>query len=129
MTPIATDHEDRQSSALTPQPEHSPPKIVLGTACIGSEKAAQARFYDTASASKLLQTFRSYGYSQIDTARAYPVGASGTSEEILGQVDGLNEWATTDSKVESWRPGAHGRETIAKSVETSLGILKREKVC
>src|SRR2546423_1261632 len=49
-------------------------KIVLGTASLGSELSPIAKINTPAAASAFISTFRARGYSDIDTARAYPVG-------------------------------------------------------
>lgn len=101
--------------------------IVLGTAGFGSAKDPQAKFNDATSATPLLDLFRSHGHTELDTARAYPVGAGGTAEELLGRLE-VGSWATVNSKVKSWIPHAHRKEGIEKSVADSLEALKVEKV-
>ena len=103
------------------------PTVVFGTASFGSPVDPQAKFNNVESANALLEALRSHGYNHVDTARAYPVGASGTSEALLGAID-VGSWATVDSKVTSWIPGAHGEEGIKKSIARSLDALKMSKV-
>ena len=102
-------------------------RIVLGTAGFGSETDPQAKFNDYASATPLLDIFRAHDHHELDTARAYPVGASGTCEKLLGDLK-VGEWATIDSKVLSFFPQAHTTEIIAKSVNDSLAALQVSKV-
>lgn len=97
--------------------------LILGVASIGDAAAPQARFTSPEEAKVFLEAFRDRGYRQLDTARVYPAGASGTSEKILGQVPGLKDWAVIDSKVVSFVPGSHSKEKIASSVDDSLQAL------
>jgi aflatoxin B1 aldehyde reductase len=60
-----------------------------------------------------------HGHSTIDTARAY---GAGTSEEVLGKTD-VAKWATIDTKVASFVPGAHSAEKIKASIEASVSAL------
>ena len=102
-------------------------RVVLGTAGFGSPKDPQAKFNDGSNTTPLLDLFRSGGYNELDTARAYPVGASGTAEELLGDLK-VGEWAVVDSKVKSWIPHAHNKEGIEKSLQDSLAALKVDRV-
>ncbi|KAA6416035.1 MAG: hypothetical protein FRX48_00754 [Lasallia pustulata] len=103
------------------------PKLVLGTASFGNAAAPQARFTTIEAATQLLQIFRDRGYTEIDTARAYPVGANGTSEQLLGNTR-VGEWAVVSTKVTSWVPGSHDKMNIAKSIDGSLEALAMNKV-
>lgn len=103
------------------------PKLVLGTASFGNAAAPQARFTTVEAATQLLQIFRDRGYTEIDTARAYPVGANGTSEQLLGNTR-VGEWAVVSTKVTSWVPGSHDKMNIAKSIDGSLEALAMNKV-
>lgn len=102
-------------------------KVVLGTALFGDAADPQAKINTPEAATKLLDVFRERGYVELDTARAYPVGAKGSCEKLLGDLD-VGKWATVDSKVTSWVPGSHQKEKIAISVEGSLKALKLPKV-
>lgn len=102
-------------------------KVVLGTALFGDSADPQAKINTTEDAKKLLDIYRTRGYAEIDTARGYPVGAPGSSERLLGELNDGN-WMTLDTKVISWEAGTHKKERIAASVEESLKALKTEKV-
>lgn len=110
--------------ALTSTPH---PRIVLGTASFGNAAAAQAKFTSVEAATQLLQIFRDHGHVELDTARAYPVGAGGTSEQLLGDTR-VGEWAVVSTKVTSFVPGSHGKTSIAKSIDGSLQALEMDKV-
>ena len=101
--------------------------MVLGTALFGDAADPQAKINTPEDAKKLLDIYRARGYTEIDTARGYPVGAPGSSERLLG---GLNDgnWMTLDTKVISWEAGTHKKERIAESVAGSLDALKTQKV-
>ncbi|KAL9114628.1 MAG: hypothetical protein Q9227_001306 [Pyrenula ochraceoflavens] len=98
-------------------------KIVLGTASMGDARASQAKFHTPQEASALLDTFSSRGYSDLDTARAYPVGRGGTCEKLLGRCDSIHTWSNISSKVDSCLPGAHRAKNIRRSIEQSLKSL------
>jgi aflatoxin B1 aldehyde reductase len=103
-------------------------KVVLGTALFGDTADPQAKINTPEDAKKLLDIMRARGYKEVDTARGYPVGAPGSSERLLGQVNEGN-WMTLDTKVVSWQPGTHKKENIATSVTGSLEVLNAPKVC
>ncbi|KAL9102124.1 MAG: hypothetical protein Q9163_002685 [Psora crenata] len=102
-------------------------RIVLGTAGFGSVSDPQAKFNDSTTATPLLDAFRAHGHNELDTARAYPIGAFGTAEQLLGDLK-VGEWATIDTKVKSWAPHAHTKENIEKSIGDSLASLKVDSV-
>ena len=103
------------------------PEIIFGCASFGDPNHPQAKFNSPETALPLLEHLRSRGHTYLDTARAYPVGAPGTSEALLGQL-GVGSWATVDTKVVSWRPGTHSAEGIEKSIPASFEALKMDKV-
>jgi hypothetical protein len=60
-------------------------KVILGTASLGSAKSNMGKISTVDDASKFVQQFRSRGYSDIDTARNYPIGRPGTCDKLLGE--------------------------------------------
>ncbi|KAI9787934.1 MAG: hypothetical protein M1816_007334 [Peltula sp. TS41687] len=104
-----------------------PIKLVLGLASVGDESDRQARYTTPETAQQVTEFFRKRGYDHFDTARAYSVAAPGSSERILGQTN-LGEWATIDTKVKSFSPGAHSSKGIAESIKASLGALNVSQV-
>lgn len=104
-----------------------PVKVVLGTASIGSERSPLAKITQSEDVNEVLNSFRSKGYFEVDTARAYPVGAAGSCEKLLGQTP-LSKWAEVSTKVSSYMPGAHKKANIARSIKNSLEALNVEAV-
>jgi aflatoxin B1 aldehyde reductase len=102
-------------------------KVVLGTALFGDSADPQAKINTREDAKKLLDIYRARGYTEIDTARGYPVGAPGSSERLLGELND-GSWMILDTKVISWEAGTHKKERIAESVVGSLDALKAQKV-
>ncbi len=73
----------------------SAPRIVLGTAGFGSSADPQAKFNDASTTTPLLDLFRAHGHKELDTARAYPIGAGGTAgacplPPLLSQIPPLS---------------------------------------
>lgn len=102
---------------------------MLGTASVGSAGAPMAKINTVEAISEFLDSFRSRGYSDIDTARAYPVGRGGTCEQLLGSAQlKIGTWANLGTKVQSFTPGSHRPEHIAASIEKSLKALNLENV-
>jgi aflatoxin B1 aldehyde reductase len=104
-------------------------RVILGTASIGSAKVPMAKINTVESASDFLDSFRSRGYADVDTARAYPVGRCGTCEKLLGSKDlRIGTWANVSTKVQSFLPGSHRPKNIAASIDRSLEALNIERV-
>lgn len=104
-------------------------RVILGTASVGSSDVAMAKINTVEDTSKFLDTFRSRGYVDIDTARAYPVGRGGTCEKLLGSKPlKIGTWANVSTKVFSFMPGSHRPKNIAASIEKSLGALNMDSV-
>ena len=104
-------------------------KIVLGTASLGSALSGIAKINTPEAASAFVSTFRSRGYSDIDTARAYPVGRGGTCEKLLGEkLLRLRAWSNVSTKVASFMPGSHRAKNIETSISRSLEALNVDSV-
>jgi len=104
-------------------------KIVLGTASLGSALSGIAKINTPEAASAFVSTFRSRGYSDIDTARAYPVGRGGTCEKLLGEkLLRLRAWSNVSTKVASFMPGSHRAKNIETSINRSLEALNVDSV-
>jgi len=102
-------------------------KIVLGTASLGSPLSQLAKITTSEEADSFLSAFRSRGYLDIDTARAYPIGRGGTAEALLGSKElRLGTWANTSTKVSSFMPGSHRARNIENSINKSLAALDVE---
>jgi aflatoxin B1 aldehyde reductase len=103
--------------------------VVLGTASVGSKLSPLAKITTVEEASKFVTLFRSRGYADIDTARAYPVGRGGTCEKLLGEEElRLGKWANVSTKVSSFMPGSHRAKNIAMSIDRSLEALNTDAV-
>jgi aflatoxin B1 aldehyde reductase len=98
-------------------------RIILGTASIGSAAVPMAKITTVEDTSDFLNTFRSRGYVDIDTARAYPVGRGGSCEKLLGSKE-----LEVGTKVQSFMPGSHRPKNIAASIDKSLEALNLENV-
>ena len=103
------------------------PFVVLGCGQIGASSDPIAKFNTLEQAQAFLNTFRKYGFTHLDTARAYSPGAPGSSEPLMGQTD-FASWAIVDSKAKSFTPGAHKAEVIAESIDATLEGLGIPKV-
>jgi aflatoxin B1 aldehyde reductase len=115
--------------AIQHMPSKPPLRVVLGTASLGSHQSPLAKITTTEEVSKFVSTFRARGYLDIDTARAYPVGAGGTCEKLLGEKTlRLSKWANVSTKVSSFMPGSHRAKNIAISIDRSLEALDADSV-
>ena len=109
---------------------HKPPvKVILGTASLGSALSPIAKINTVEAANAFVSKFRSRGYSDVDTARAYPVGRGGTCEKLLGEKQlRLRSWSNVSTKVSSFMPGSHRARNIERSINRSLEALNVEQV-
>ncbi|KAI9831866.1 MAG: hypothetical protein M1826_002898 [Phylliscum demangeonii] len=114
-------------SSSTSTSTKCPVKLILGLAVVGDASDPIAKYTTPALAQEFVDVFRKRGYKHFDTARLYSPGAPGSSEEISGKTD-LAQWATIDTKVKSFVPGSHNRETILESVKVSLEALHVTKL-
>jgi aflatoxin B1 aldehyde reductase len=84
------------------------------------------RFHEPSEVNAFLNAFTKRGYSQIDTARIYSPHAPGTCEPKLGAVPEKN--FIIDTKVNSFRDGAHSKENILKDINDSLSDLRVQQI-
>ena len=124
---------DDADQVVSPRPHSEPCKpplrVVLGTASVGSHLSPLAKITTVEDASKFVNLFRSRGYADIDTARAYPVGRGGTCEKLLGEDElRLAKWANVSTKVSSFMPGSHRTKNITMSIDRSLDALNTDTV-
>lgn len=70
-----------------------------------------------------MNAFHELGGRQIDTARAYSPGASGSSEARLGLIEAGKRFSI-DTKIYSLTPRSHTKERVAENIDTSLELLK-----
>lgn len=123
----------KAETIISPSVQHEPCKpplrVVLGTASVGSHLSPLAKITTVEELQKFVATFRSRGYLDIDTARAYPVGRGGTCEKLLGEKPlRLSKWANISTKVSSFMPGSHRAKNIALSIDRSLEALDTDSV-
>lgn len=107
--------------------ESKTPKIIFGTGTWGSSDSPLVDVTTPDQAKKFLDILRNNGVTNLDTSRAYPLGAPGTSEALLGQIKAPDSF-TIDSKVISNDPGHHKSARVAESVDASLQALGVKKV-
>lgn len=100
--------------------------IIFGTAAFGTGSPL-AKIQDVETAAPIIVTLQARNVTDVDTARAYPVGSPGAAERLLGEL-GVPTWANLSTKVNSWAPGTHTVEGIQQSVAQSLEALKTDKV-
>ncbi|OOO14002.1 NADP-dependent oxidoreductase domain-containing protein [Aspergillus flavus] len=105
---------------------HERPHIIFGTAAFGTGSPL-AKIQDVETAAPIIVTLQARNVTDVDTARAYPVGSPGAAERLLGEL-GVPTWANLSTKVNSWAPGTHTAEGIQQSVAQSLEALKTDKV-
>ncbi|RMZ84482.1 hypothetical protein DV738_g725, partial [Chaetothyriales sp. CBS 135597] len=111
------------------EPAKPPLRVVLGTASVGSAQSPLAKITTVEDLQQFVSKFRSRGYLDIDTARAYPVGRGGSCEKLLGAEElRLSKWANVSTKVSSFMPGSHRTKNIALSIERSLEALNTDSV-
>ncbi|KIW74884.1 hypothetical protein AYO21_06103 [Fonsecaea monophora] len=124
------DNTESLPMPLVPAIPCKPPlRVVLGTASVGSNLSPLAKITTVEDATKFVNLFRSRGYADIDTARAYPVGRGGTCEKLLGEEAlRLSKWANVSTKVSSFMPGSHRAKNIALSIDRSLEALNTDAV-
>ncbi|EXJ85651.1 hypothetical protein A1O1_06017 [Capronia coronata CBS 617.96] len=124
------DNAERITSPLVQTAQCKPPlRVVLGTASMGSHLSPLAKITTVEDANKFVNLFRSRGYADVDTARAYPVGRGGTCEQLLGEEAlRLSKWANVSTKVASFMPGSHRAKNIATSIDRSLDALNLDMV-
>jgi len=100
--------------------------VVFGTGAFGYESEHSKRTVsDKAIVHNILEVVKKHGHHELDTARIY---GAGTSERVLGEVDYQAQGFIVGTKVNSFTPGAHSAEGIAKSLQESLKELKTNKV-
>jgi len=92
--------------------------LLFGTATIGEAGTNAVRITDLSTAQRVLDTFYSHGYKELDTARIY---GSGTTETFLSKLD-LKD-STIDTKIYPLSPGDHKPKKLRATFLTSLKTL------
>ncbi|KAI8459444.1 NADP-dependent oxidoreductase domain-containing protein [Phakopsora pachyrhizi] len=97
--------------------------LILGTMTFAAPDAPGSRISDREVVKRLIDCFKSYGHSELDTARLY---GGGTTEQLLGELN-LSE-VSLDSKCYPVNPGDHSPERLRDSLDESLKALKVKKI-
>ncbi|TLS26746.1 hypothetical protein PpBr36_04288 [Pyricularia pennisetigena] len=101
-------------------------RIILGLMTFGREQKWGARITDLDTFNKALDVFKSRGYSELDTARAY----IGGQQEAFSREAGWKEKGFTLATKVMYplEPGAHSADKIVEWVETSLKELGTDRI-
>ncbi|QRV86684.1 aldo/keto reductase family protein [Ceratobasidium sp. AG-Ba] len=99
--------------------------VVMGAMTFGKPGTDGARVQDVESVGKILNTFKSFGHREVDTARVY---TKGTSEELLGEVEWQKRGLVVETKLYPSGPIKHTPEGIREHLDKSLVALKATKV-
>jgi aflatoxin B1 aldehyde reductase len=97
------------------------PTLVFGGATI----AEDGSFTTAAEVSSLLETLKSKGITQLDTAQSY---GGGTSEQLIGQGKGVSEFLIDTKHVGGFAPGSSTRKEVFDRAIASLERLGVTKV-
>lgn len=97
------------------------PTLVFG----GGTIADDGSFTTAADVSSLLETLKSEGITQIDTAQLY---GKGTSEQLIGQGKGISEILIDTKHVGGFDAGSSTRKGVFDGAIASLERLGVEKV-
>lgn len=104
-----------------------PPKLIFGTGGLGM--AGTGSFQDAESVRLLMSTLKELEITNLDTAARYPPPSPGLAEQLVGETaDGfvVDTKVLTDTRTDG--SGDLKKETMEKSVNESLGRLKRKSV-
>lgn len=93
-------------------------KVVLGCGGLGAS-------ISETDAPAYLHNFRKHGFTDIDTAAAYPNEHPGLSEKLVADAA---SWATISTKIFGFGEHALGKEKMTQSYENSLNSLKGAKL-
>ncbi|KAF9435844.1 hypothetical protein BGZ76_005392 [Entomortierella beljakovae] len=97
-------------------------RVILGCMTFGVEGPG-ARVTTHEGAAEIVNTFRKYGHTALDTARVY---ANGNTEKMMGELD--LQGLTIDTKCFPLPLGNLRPDRLKASLQESLAALKKEKV-
>ncbi|KAJ7632572.1 Aldo/keto reductase [Roridomyces roridus] len=97
--------------------------LLFGTMTMGDKGLGAVRNWDVAECQNIIDVFKKYGNTEIDTARMY---GDGTTEKMLSQLD-LGD-SPVDTKVYPVKPGDHSPAMLRSTFFASLEALNRKKV-
>lgn len=87
-------------------PSKPPTRILLGMSSFASSQSLRGMTTNSEPVRHFLSTFRSRGYFDIDTVRAYASSPAGSCEKFLGCMD-LEKWANVSTKISSLERKSH----------------------
>ena len=91
----------------------------------GPPGSAGARITDLATVEKVLDTFKHYGYDELDTARGY---CDGKEEGFVTEAGWKERGFKMGTKCYPIKAGGHSAESLREALETSLRELKTKKL-
>jgi aflatoxin B1 aldehyde reductase len=91
----------------------------------GPEGTSGARVHDISAVGDILDTFKKFGYDELDTARGY---CSEKEEGFITEVGWKERGFKMASKCYPTSPGGHSAENLRATLETSLSELKTDKI-
>ncbi|KAI9709273.1 MAG: hypothetical protein M1820_003393 [Bogoriella megaspora] len=107
---------------LTQRPK---PRIILGLMTIGPDPEGGARITSLDEYNRILNTFQSRGYNEVDTARAY---VDGKQEAFTAQAKWKDRGLMLATKVYPHDPGTHSPAVLREKFELSLKELGTDRV-
>jgi aflatoxin B1 aldehyde reductase len=91
----------------------------------GPEGSSGARVYDISTVGDILDTFKKFGYDELDTARGY---CGGQEEGFITQAGWKQRGLKMGSKCYPVEAGWHNAENLRAALEKSLSELKTDKI-
>ncbi|KAJ3768806.1 Aldo/keto reductase [Lentinula raphanica] len=95
--------------------------IVMGAMTFGKEGTMGARVHNVKDVEAILDEFVAHGHSEVDSSRTY---ASGTSEELLGQID----WKAKGLKWETKLVAKHDNPNLPAPYRAFANALSPEDI-
>ncbi|CCO28059.1 hypothetical protein BN14_02051 [Rhizoctonia solani AG-1 IB] len=99
--------------------------IAMGAMTFGKPGTEGARIESAETIGEILDVFKSYGHSEVDTARVY---TNGTSEELLGEVGWQKRGLVVETKLYPSSLIKHTPEGIREHLGKSLDALKTDRI-
>ncbi|KAK9378484.1 NADP-dependent oxidoreductase domain-containing protein [Kockiozyma suomiensis] len=102
-----------------------PVDLILGTNNVGPH----GKIKTIKDFSEILDLYASYGNKYLDCAYIYPAGFPGEAETFLGELQAAKDGKfVVDTKLDSFRDGAHTEQAIYVSITSQLARLKVDKI-